>query len=244
MVVEDVIASDDPQLQAFGRILVVVAHPDDLESHCAGTVALLIRTGSQATLAVVTSGDKGSSEIAASPAEVAAQREVEQFAAAALLGIEEVVFLRWPDGELDDPPSLRREITRQVRARRPDLVITHDGEHPWPAYTAHRDHRAVGRATLEALYPDARDHLYYPEQRAEGLAPHKTSEAWLIMSTVPDLIVDISPTMPAKIAARLAHASQYRDGAELEQRFRARAAEIGAPHGAPYAEAFKRIRFS
>lgn len=197
MVVEDVIASDDPQLQAFGRILVVVAHPDDLESHCAGTVALLIRTGSQATLAVVTSGDKGSSEIAASPAEVAAQREAEQFAAAELLGIEEVVFLRWPDGELDDLRSLRREITRQVRAHRPDLVITHDGEHPWPAYTAHRDHRAVGRATLEALYPDARDPLYYPEQWAEGLAPHETSEAWLIMSTVPDLIVDISPTMSA-----------------------------------------------
>jgi len=223
---------------------VIVAHPDDVESHCAGTVARLTSIGSQTTLVVVTSGDKGASELGASPADVAAQREAEQAVAAELLGIEEVVFLRWRDGELDDLPRLRREITRQVRGHRPDLVITHDAEHPWPPYTAHRDHRAVGRATLEALYPDARDALYYPEQLAEGLAPHETLEAWLIMSQIPDLFVDISATMSVKIAARLAHVSQYRDAAELEQRFRARDADLGATYGAAYAEAFKRVRFA
>lgn len=239
---EDVISPGDPRLQAFRRVLVVVAHPDDVESHCAGTVARLTGSASHVTLVVVTSGDKGSSDAAADPADIAARREAEQRAAAELLGIARVLFLRWRDGELDDAPALRRQMTLQIRTHRPDLVITHDGEHPWPAYTAHRDHRAVGRATLEAAYPDARDPLYYPEQLANGLAPHETPEAWLIMSLVPDLVVDISATMDAKVAARLAHASQHRDAAELERRFRARAAEIGAPHGAAYAEAFKRIR--
>jgi LmbE family N-acetylglucosaminyl deacetylase len=240
----DLIAAASARLQMITRTLVVVAHPDDLESHCAGTIARLVDAGCQIALVVCTSGDKGSADPSADPAEIAARREHEQRGAAEILGISEVVFLRRPDGEVENGTALRGEIVRQVRRHRPDLVITHDSEHPWPPYTAHRDHRAVGRATLDALYPDARDPLFYPEHLAEGLMPHVTPEAWLIMSQRPDLVVDISGVFARKLSARLAHASQYRDAVRLEADFRARAAELGTPFGLVAAEVFKQVRFS
>lgn len=239
----EIVRSDDKRLTAIQRALIVVAHPDDVESHCGGTVARLTATGCRVVLAVCTSGDKGSRDPRAVPSEIAARREAEQRAAAAILGIAGVAFLGWPDGEARDGPELRGQIVRLVRLHRPELVISHDPEHPWPAYSAHRDHRAVGRATLDALYPDARDPLYYPEQIAEGLTPHLTPEAWLIMSQQPDLFVDVGEVFERKLAARLAHASQYQDAAALERSFHARAAELGASVGLTLAEALKRVSF-
>jgi LmbE family N-acetylglucosaminyl deacetylase len=239
----DLIPLDSPRLDAIRRALIVVAHPDDVESHCGGTVARLVDVGCRVTLVLCTSGDKGSADPAADPIEVAAQREREQLTGAEILGIGEVVFLRWPDGELENGKLLRGQIVAQIRRARPDLVITHDPEHPWPPYTAHRDHRAAGRATLDALYPDARDPLSFPEHLTAGLPTHITPEAWLIMSQRPDLAVDISQVFPRKLAARLAHASQFRDAAALETSFRARAAELGAPYGLPLAEVLKQVRF-
>ena len=239
----EIIGLGSERLGTIGRALVVVAHPDDVESHCGGTVARLADAGCGVTLVLATSGDKGSADPHAQPAEVAARREAEQRAAAEMLGIAEVVFLRWPDGEVVNGTALREQIVRQVRTHRPDLVITHDPEHPWPPYTAHRDHRALGRATLDALYPDARDPLYFPEQLAEGLAPHRTPEAWLIMSQAPDLAVDISAVFARTLAARLAHASQYQDAAALKRNLRARAAAQGSPYGLALAERLKRVAF-
>jgi len=239
----DCLALESPRLKAIRRALIVVAHPNDLESHCGGTVARLIDAGCQVALVLCTSGDKGSADPDAQPAEIAVRREREQLEAAAILGIKPVMFLRWPDGEVENGRRLRGQIVRQIRWHRPDLVITHDPEHPWPPYTAHRDHRAVGRATLDALYPDARDPLFFPEQLAEGLAPHVTPEAWLLMSQRPDLVVDISGVFTRKLAARLAHRSQYTDAEALERSFQARAAELGASVGLPLAETFKQVRF-
>ena len=175
-------------------------------------------------------------------------REEEQRAAAHQLGIASLAFLRYPDGEVPNDRDLRGRIVFQIRMRKPDLVITHDPEFPWPAYTAHRDHRASGRATLDALYPDARDHLFFPEQLRKdggnGVEPHITPEAWLIMSRIPDLYVDISSTIDRKIAARLEHASQMTDSEALNRSFRARASEIGSIAGLNQAEAFKVVRFA
>jgi len=234
----------EDSLDRVRRALVVIAHPDDLEAHCGGTVLLLVSRGARVSLVACTSGDKGTSDRSLAPNQLGRLREAEQTAAARLLGIAETHFLRWPDGEVENGRSLRGQLVRLVRATRPDVVITHDPDHAWPPYTAHRDHRAVGRATLDALYPDARDHLFFPEQiTEESLETHRTPEAWLIMSQQPDWIVDITAVFARKVAARLEHASQLRDPATLERAYRERAAEIGAPAGIALAEALKVVRF-
>jgi len=236
------ISADSSRLREIRRALIVVAHPDDVEAHCGGTVALLAAAGCVMHLVVCTSGEKGTSDREVTPADLADQREREQIEAATLLGIAATTFLRYPDGEVPTDGAFRGRIVRHIRTQQPDLVITHDPEFPWPAYTADR---AVVAVTLDALYPDSRDHLFFPEQiTQDGLQPHVTPEAWLIMSRIPDLYVDISPTLERKIDARLKHASQLSNPTALRQSFRARAAELGAPVGLAFAEALKLVRFA
>ena len=221
------------------RVLVIVAHPDDIESWCGGVVARLSALGKQVAYVLCTSGDKGTSDPTQTPRQVAERREAEQLEAAGVLGVENVVFLRWPDSEVEPTLELRRELVRQVRTWRPDLVITHD---PAPPYRLHPDHRAVGRATLDALFPCARDPLTFAEQiTGEGLQAHLVPEAWLFASETPDIWIDIAETLPRKIQARLAHTSQHTDPAELERNWYRRAAAVGEPLGLSAAEAFKRI---
>jgi LmbE family N-acetylglucosaminyl deacetylase len=226
----------------FDHCLVIIAHPDDAESWCAGTVARLVDEGARVTYVVCTSGEKGAADPQARPVEVARQREEEQRLACQRLGVAEVIFLRYPDGGLEDTPALRGELVRQIRRVRPALCLTHDPVTPWPLYTVHRDHRIVGRVALDALYPFARDAWHYPEQvQEEGLQPHITPEVWLFASSQPDYVVDIGATFARKIAARLAHASQTNDAQVLEASFRRRAEEAGRAAGLPLAEAFKRL---
>jgi LmbE family N-acetylglucosaminyl deacetylase len=222
--------------------LVIAAHPDDIESWCAGAIAVLVHAGWRAVYVLCTSGEKGTSDPVEAPAAVAARREAEQRVAARLVGAEEPEFLRLPDGELEDDAHLRGLLVRALRRYRPELLITHDPVHPWPPYTTHRDHRIAGRVALDAAYPYARDPLHFPDQvRVEGLAPHVVQEVWLFSSDAPDHFVDISDGLDAKIAARLAHASQTTDPAALAVAWRRRAEETGRPAGLPLAEAFKRV---
>ncbi len=220
------------------RIMVVVAHPDDMEFGAGGTVARLAREGKEIVLVQCTSGDKGTNRRDLTPEELAREREDEEREACRRLGVSEIIFLRLPDGELMPDLAFRERIVRQIRAYRPDIVITHD---PFRPYALHPDHRAVGITTIDAVYPTARDPLYFPQHLAEGLEPHKVAELWLFGAQYPDLYVDISETLHLKIAALAAHQSQINDIEELAQRVRERAAEIGAERGLPYAEAFKVI---
>ena len=223
------------------RVLIIVAHPDDIESWVAGTVCRFTDVGKQVAYVLCTSGDKGTSDPTQTPQQVAAIREAEQIAAARVLGVELVTFLRWPDSEVEPTLALRRELVRQVRIHRPDLVITHD---PVPPYRLHPDHRAVGRATLDALFPCARDPLTFAEQiRDEGLQAHIVPEVWLFATETPDCWVDISSTLPRKIAARLEHTSQHTNAQELEHNWQQRARDVGAAIGLEAAEAFKRVDF-
>ena len=224
-----------------GSILAVAAHPDDVESWCAGTLALAADAGAIIRLLLVTSGDKGSADPHAWPEAVAATREAEA-RAAARLGIAEVAFLGYPDGEVENTRALRADLVASLRRWRPDVLFTHDPEHPWPPYLTHRDHRAVGRAALDAVYPLARDRLAFPEHAAAGLAPHVVREVWLFASDHPADWVDIAPAFERKLAARLEHRSQTADPAELRTRWRERAAETGAAVGLPLAEAFVLLR--
>ncbi len=224
------------------RLLIIAAHPDDIESWAGGTAAALARDGWRVTYVLITSGDRGTSDPNEAPATVAARREDEQRAACRVTGVEEPIFLRLPDGELEDDRALRALLVREIRRHRPDLLLTPDPVTPWPPYTCHRDHRVTGRVALDAAYPFARDPLSFPEQvRQEGLRPHITPEVWLFCTSAPDHYVDISATLDVEIAARLEHRSQTADPAALAVSWRQRAAETGAPAGLPAAESFKRL---
>lgn len=224
------------------RALVVAAHPDDIESWCAGTLARMVDAGTVVTYLLLTSGDKGMEDASLSSDEVAALREAEQREAARLLGVHDVRFLRYPDGELDDTRALRERVVRAIREGRPDVVFTHDPERPYPPYLTHRDHRVAGRVALDAIYPAARDARSFPEHAAEGLRPHAAREVWLFSSAAPDTWVDSAATFERKLTARLAHHSQTTDPAALRAGWRERAARIGAPAGLALAEAFVVLR--
>ncbi|GAC1344576.1 MAG: PIG-L family deacetylase [Ktedonobacteraceae bacterium] len=222
-------------------VLVIVAHPDDIESWAAGTVCRLTDAGKQVAYVLCTSGDKGTSDSSQKPERVAAIREAEQSEAARVLGVSSITFLHYPDSEVEPTMALRRELVRQLRRHRPDLVITHD---PVPPYRLHPDHRAVGRATLDAIFPCARDSLTFPEHiQREGLQAHSVPEAWLFATETPDIWIDIATALPRKIAARLAHTSQHTDPQELERNWHRRAHEVGSAVGLEAAEAFKLVDF-
>jgi LmbE family N-acetylglucosaminyl deacetylase len=230
------------ELPSRGRVLAICAHPDDIESWCGGTLALLVERGCEVRLAICTAGEKGSDDRRMTTAQVAETRISEQRAAAARLGITAVRFLDGKDGELEDTPNFRAQIVRLLREFQPAYVFTHDPEHPYPPYIAHRDHRVVGRAVLDGVYPAARDHHYFPEQIAEGLKTHAVSQVWLFASQIATTAVDISGTLERKIVARLDHRSQTRDPDDLRISWRERAAEIGAPFGLAAAETFTVVK--
>jgi len=167
---------------SVGVILAVAAHPDDIESWCAGTVARAIDAGAIVRLLLVTSGDKGSDDPHDTAGAVAGRREREAVEAGRRLGLAEVTFLRQPDGEVEDTRALRGELVAAIRRWRPAALFTHDPAHPYPPYLAHRDHRVVGRAALDAAYPLARDRLSFPEHGAAGLEPHAIGAVWLFSS--------------------------------------------------------------
>lgn len=223
---------------AVTSILAIAAHPDDIESWCAGTLALAIDAGATVRLLLVTSGEHGSSDLQATAPAVARQREEESRQAAQELGLAEVSFLRYGDGEVENTCVLRGDLVAAIRRWRPDVLFTHDPEYPWPPYLTHRDHRVVGRAALDAVYPLARDHLAFPEHRAAGLTSHAVPEVWLFASAAADCVVDITAGFTRKIAARLAHHSQTPDPAALPDSWRDRAVRIGAPVGLALAESF------
>jgi len=223
-------------------VLVICAHPDDMESWCGGTLALLAQRGAAVSMALVTAGDKGSADRRATADEVAETRLAEQARANERLGLIGLRFLGERDGEVEDTLELRRKIVGVIREVRPDVVFTHDPEHIWPPYITHRDHRIVGRAVLDAVYPMARDHLFFPEQVAAGLEPHIVSHVWMFSTSQPTTAIDIAATLDLKIAARLEHASQTSDPEALRLSWRERAAAIGAPYQLEAAETFSVVR--
>jgi LmbE family N-acetylglucosaminyl deacetylase len=223
----------------FQTYMLVVAHPDDSEFSSAGTVARLKAAGRRVVLIQVTSGDKGTSDPHADSAELGRTREAEEMEAARRLGMDEVVFLRCEDGALLPDLSLREKIVRMIRTHKPDVIITHD---PYRPYALHPDHRAVGLTTTDAVYPTARDPLYFPQHYQEGLEPHKTAELWFFGAETPDKVVDITETFDRKIDALRAHQSQVGNAEDLEERMRDRASELAAELPFELGEAFKVVQ--
>ncbi len=221
-------------------VLVVAAHPDDAEFGVSGTVARWIREGKRVVYVVCTSGEKGTSDRSIRPEVLAKIREKEQEAAAGVLGVRKVVFLRLPDQGLEDTADFRKMVVREVRTHRPETVVTSD---PYRRYIWHRDHRIVGQVTLDAVYPFARDHLAYPDMIEEGLEPHKVKEMLFFGSEDVNYRSNIESTFDVKVAALRCHESQVRElkVPDLEAWMREWACSMAEGSECELAEAFHRV---
>ena len=228
------------------RVLVVVAHPDDVDFGAAGTVARWTDAGANVTYCVVTDGDAGGSDPSISRDDMRTIRRREQEAAAEEVGVKDVVWLGYPDGRVEATLDLRRDIARVIRAERPLRLLAPSPERLWERiFASHPDHLAVGEAAICAVYPDARNEFAFPELAAEGLEPHTVPEVWLMVAPEPDVFVDVTEQLDRKLAALRQHVSQSvdRDG-QLESRIRGFLSEYGRRAGwvdGRLAEAFKRV---
>src|SRR5262245_62872115 len=185
-------------MEQMTPVLVITPHPDDAEGGAGGSIARWTQQGRKVVLVVCTNGDKGTSDRNVKPADLARIREEEQRQAAAVLGIAEVVFLRFPDQGLEDCSEFREKLVRQIRIYRPATVVSID---PHRRYLRHRDHAMCGRVTPDGIFPYARDHLSYPEHLQEGLQPHKVQEVYLRGAEEPDTFLDIPVTLPRNTEA-------------------------------------------
>lgn len=225
------------------RFMVIAAHPDDAEFGPAGTAARWIDEGSEGWLVCCTSGDQGGEDASMDPLALAAVRESEQRAAAAIIGYAGVSFLHQPDGALANDLALRELLVREIRTFRPDAVLTSDPEVLFHGDGGinHTDHRAAGMAAVDAVFPAARNPMVFPWLVREGLAPHKVRRVYAFWSNRPDAWVDIGGVLERKLDALRAHASQIRDPDGLATRIRAWMAEEGAPIGVAAAEALRMV---
>ena len=193
------------------RILVVTAHPDDVDFGAAGSVAVWVSSGIEVHYCVVTDGDAGGFDPAVPRTEIGGIRRAEQRAAAAAVGVSDVTFLGYPDGALFVTHELRRDISRVIRQVRPQRVVTQSPERNFERiYASHPDHLAAGEAALCAVYPDARNPFAHVALADEGLDPWTVTEVWLMgaLSRGPSTYVDITAALDKKVAALRAHASQ------------------------------------
>ena len=227
--------------------LVVVAHPDDVELTCGGTIVRWVRDGESSVLLVATDGARGGKYQGTNAEEVVAERRQEQREAASILGFEDVEFLGFPDGELQDDETLRETLVRHIRRVQPSKVVTID---PLTvifrnSYVNHRDHRILGMSLLDALYPQASNAGYFPAQLDSGLTLHKVPEVLLAQSDRPNHWVDVSDSLEIRFRALRAHASQMKlwpdRGEAVIHQQRELAALLGLEHGVRYAEEFRRV---
>jgi LmbE family N-acetylglucosaminyl deacetylase len=228
------------------RILVITAHPDDVDFGAAGSVAAWTAAGAQVTYCVVTNGDAGGFDPAVPRSQIPPIRQAEQRAAAGEVGVTDLVFLGYPDGRVEASMDLRRDLARVIRQVRPDRVVCPSSERWWErVFASHPDHLAVGEAALCAVYPDARNPFAFPELAEAGLEAHVVGEVWIMASPRSDTYVDVTATFDKKVAALRAHVSQEtdRDG-QLADRLRGwltvNAKQAGWPDGS-LAESFFRL---
>jgi LmbE family N-acetylglucosaminyl deacetylase len=226
--------------ESLDRVMVIAAHPDDPEFGAGATIAKMALAGKQITYVLLTSGDKGSKDPNVRPGQLATQREEEQRAAAREIGVQEVIFLRHPDGILDNTIELRRQIAHIIRRYKPHIVFAID---PWRHYQLHPDHRAAGFAALDGVW-SAREWHIFGEQLVGDEEPWRVKEIWLFWTENADHFEDVTETIDRRVAALTHHVSQVgTDIQKLDERMRERLRQVGEKHGVEYAEEFKRIKF-
>lgn len=226
------------------NVLCVIAHPDDIDFCAGGSVAKWVSEGASVYYYILTNGNKGTSDRSIQPDQLRDMRRNEQRAAAQLLGVRDVFFNNFEDGGLEVSQQVKHDIVRIIRQVKPDTLVTFD---PSMLYQAefgmvnHSDHRAVGQAAMDAVYPLARDHLSFPDLLMEGLQPHNVATLLLINWAVANTYVDISMYMDKKLSAIAAHTSQVSDLASMTETVKHWATTAGAHAGYQYAETFVRI---
>jgi LmbE family N-acetylglucosaminyl deacetylase len=224
---------------------VVVAHPDDADFGAAGTIAAWVDQGIDVSYCVVTDGDAGGFDPTVPRSEIPVIRRAEQTAAAKEVGVSDLYWLGYPDGQVVVSLALRRDIARVIRQVRPQRVLSPSAERFYArVFASHPDHLAVGEATLCAVYPDARNPFAFPELAAEGLEAHIVDEVWLMASPEADIYVDVTDTFDRKVAALRAHVSQTGRMEDMAGFLRTWLEAAGARGGlAPgrLAEAFRRL---
>ena len=226
------------------RVLVVTAHPDDVDFGAGGTIASFTDAGIAVTYCIVTDGDAGGIDFEATREEVAALRRTEQRAAGAVLGVDDIRFLGYRDGELTVSHELRRDISRVIRQVRPQRMLIQSPDRNWDRiYASHPDHLAAGEAAIFAIYPDARNPFAHRSLREdEGLEAWTVPEVWVFGTPTPNHWVDVTEHLDRKLGALRAHASQTDHDLDMENRVRTwmskQAGDAGLPEGR-LAEAFK-----
>ncbi|MBE2184339.1 MAG: PIG-L family deacetylase [Anaerolineae bacterium] len=228
------------------KILVIVAHPDDIEFGVGGSVAAWTAAGHEVTYVIVTDGSAGSNAKDVDLGALVRQRELEQLEAAGIVGVHDVRFLGYKDGELQPDIELRRDLTRIIREVQPYRVVIMDPTAVMISmessdYINHPDHRAVGEASLYAIFPSAETRPIFPELLDEGLEPHHVQEVYIVLTDKPNLAVDISAVWDRKIKALLAHRSQV--GAEVADMVRRWDERTGKEVGVALGESFRVMRF-
>lgn len=221
-------------------IMVITAHPDDAEFGVAGSVARWTHDKRSVIYVVCTSGDKGTSDRTLKPEDLMRIREQEQRAAADLLGVRKVIFLRYQDQTLEETPAFRKHIVEMLRTYRPYRVVSMD---PYRRYIWHRDHRILGQVVMDAVFPFARDHMAYPDLLDKGLEPHKVRELLFFGTEEINYHSDITATFDRKLAALRCHISQVRELGidDLGTWLRQRCHQMAKGSGYELAEAFHRI---
>jgi LmbE family N-acetylglucosaminyl deacetylase len=230
----------DPQV-----VLAVGAHPDDIDFGASGSLAVWAEAGARVEYLVITDGSKGTPDRSLTGGELVKIRQAEQLAAADVLGAQKAHFLEYPDGELEVTMGLKKDIARVIRQVRPDTVVLLD---PTMVYSEefgfinHPDHRAAGQATLDAVFPLARDHLSFPDlYTEEKLEPHKVAHVLLMNFTKANTWIDISGTFDTKVTALLKHVSQIPNPDGARDMLRSRAELAAQATDWQYAEAFLRL---
>ena len=208
--------------QPYERVLVVTAHPDDVDFGSAGSVAIWTDAGVEVSYCIVTDGDAGGFDRSIPRRVMAETRRAEQTAAAKVLGVEDLYWLGYPDGRVEPTLALRRDISRVIRMIRPQLLVTQSPERNYQRiYASHPDHLAAGEATLCAVYPDARNPFAHTELLdVEGLEPWSVPEVWLMAASNPDRFVDTTDMLERKLEALRSHVSQHPDPAMLDDLIR------------------------
>ncbi|BCY18885.1 GlcNAc-PI de-N-acetylase [Leptolinea sp. HRD-7] len=229
------------------KILVVLAHPDDPEFFCGGTLAHWVKCGHEVHYCLITNGNKGSDDPEMTPDKLSKLREVEQRKAADVIGVGDIINLGYDDGMLIADLKIRKDVVRVIRKVKPDILVSCDPLNFFPNenYINHPDHRTAGQIALDAVFPASGNRMFFPELITdEGLGPHSVEEVWLSLTAQPNFIMDITGTFEIKLKALHEHKSQIGEPEAFDKRMRTTRRTKGSTEEDPvYEETFKRIVF-
>ncbi len=235
----------EPDWTDVKRVMLIMAHPDDPDFSCSGTVIKMAQAGIEVTYMILTNGDKGNHNPTITRNQLIAMRKVEQKKSAAKCGVKDVLFMGEEDGFLESTPELRMRVTREIRRIRPELIICQNPERYFggEGYINHPDHRNAGVVALEAIFPATDNMMFFPELMDEGYAPHKIKQLYIVGHEGATVEVDISDVVEQKIDAILCHESQIAEPEKAQERWKERWGEKQEDGSVRHVERFRRLKF-